>query len=81
MRQGLRLENRTQSHAMSSLNHAALSQAAAEARGLAIDAVHKCNSGHLGLPLGAAEIGAVLFGSGGGPPPTAADEAQHKVER
>ena len=48
---------------MSSLNHAALSQAAAEARGLAIDAVHKCNSGHLGLPLGAAEIGAVLFGS------------------
>ena len=63
MRQGLRLENRTQSHAMSALNHAALSQAAAEARGLAIDAVHKCNSGHLGLPLGAAEIGAVLFGS------------------
>ena len=48
---------------MSALNHAALSQAAAEARGLAIDAVHKCNSGHLGLPLGAAEIGAVLFGS------------------
>ncbi len=48
---------------MSHLNHAALSQAATEARGLAIDAVHKCNSGHLGLPLGAAEIGAVLFGS------------------
>lgn len=48
---------------MSDLNHAALSQAATEARGLAIDAVHKCSSGHLGLPLGAAEIGAVLFGS------------------
>lgn len=40
----------------------ALTQAAAEARGLAIDAVHACSSGHLGLPLGCAEIGAVLFG-------------------
>jgi len=39
-----------------------LRQAATIARGLAIDAVHACNSGHLGLPLGAAEIGAVLFG-------------------
>jgi transketolase len=27
-----------------------------------MDAVAKCKSGHLGLPLGAAEIGAVLFG-------------------
>ena len=41
-----------------------LSLAANQARGLAIDAVHKSNSGHLGLPLGAAEIGAVLFGGG-----------------
>ena len=48
---------------MSELNHEALSRAAAEARGLAIDAVHACSSGHLGLPLGAADIGAVLFGS------------------
>jgi transketolase len=40
-----------------------LALAANQARGLAIDAVHKCSSGHLGLPLGAAEIGAVLFGS------------------
>jgi transketolase len=39
-----------------------LAQAANQARGLAIDAVHKCASGHLGLPLGCAEIGAVLFG-------------------
>lgn len=39
-----------------------LSRAANEARGLAIDAVHACSSGHLGLPLGCAEIGAVLFG-------------------
>ncbi|HSI11668.1 MAG TPA: transketolase [Chthoniobacter sp.] len=44
------------------LNIAALSKAAAEARGLAMDAVHKCASGHLGLPLGCAEIGAVLWG-------------------
>ena len=42
-----------------------LSNAANEARGLAIDAVHACSSGHLGLPLGCAEIGAVLFGDGG----------------
>src|SRR3954470_18691875 len=39
-----------------------LAQAANQARGLAIDAVHKSSSGHLGLPLGCAEIGAVLFG-------------------
>ncbi|HZZ57252.1 MAG TPA: transketolase [Opitutaceae bacterium] len=39
-----------------------LSQAATQARGLAIDAVHACSSGHLGLPLGCAEVGAVLFG-------------------
>ncbi len=39
-----------------------LSKASNEARGLAIDAVHACASGHLGLPLGCAEIGAVLFG-------------------
>jgi transketolase len=44
------------------LNTAALSKAATEARGLAMDAVHACASGHLGLPLGCAEIGAVLFG-------------------
>ncbi|MFZ4765440.1 MAG: transketolase [Roseimicrobium sp.] len=44
------------------MNKALLQQAANEARGLAMDAVHKCSSGHLGLPLGAAEVGAVLFG-------------------
>lgn len=44
------------------MNTTILSRAADEARGLAIDAVHACNSGHLGLPLGAAEVGAVLFG-------------------
>ncbi len=44
------------------MNNTLLAQAANEARGLAMDAVHKCSSGHLGLPLGCAEIGAVLFG-------------------
>lgn len=44
------------------LNTEILAQACAQARGLAIDAVHKCSSGHLGLPLGATEIGAVLYG-------------------
>ncbi len=44
------------------LNEKALARAANEARGLAMDAVHTCSSGHLGLPLGCAEIGAVLFG-------------------
>jgi transketolase len=44
------------------INLAALSQAANEARGLAMDAVHTSNSGHLGLPLGCAEIGAALYG-------------------
>jgi transketolase len=39
-----------------------LAQAATTARGLALDAVHASQSGHLGLPLGCAEIGAVLFG-------------------
>src|SRR5580658_10377934 len=39
-----------------------LSQAATIARGLAMDAVQTSQSGHLGLPLGCAEIGAVLFG-------------------
>jgi transketolase len=39
-----------------------LAKAANQARGLAIDAVHKAGIGHLGLPLGAAELGAVLYG-------------------
>lgn len=44
------------------INKEILSKAATEARGLAMDAVHKCSSGHLGLPLGCAELGAALFG-------------------
>ena len=45
------------------MNQPILQKAANEARGLAMDAVHQCSSGHLGLPLGAAEVGAVLFGA------------------
>jgi len=47
---------------MSTLPQDILAAAAKTARGLAIDAVHACQSGHLGLPLGCAEIGAVLYG-------------------
>ncbi len=46
---------------MSTLPLENLAQAATIARGLAMDAVHASQSGHLGLPLGCAEIGAVLF--------------------
>lgn len=44
------------------MDNETLQKAANEARGLAIDAVEARASGHLGLPLGCAEIGAVLFG-------------------
>ncbi len=44
------------------LNVEVLSRAANEARGLAMDAVEASKSGHLGLPLGCAELGAVLYG-------------------
>jgi len=40
----------------------ALAKAADESRGLAMDSINKAKSGHMGLPLGCAEIGAVLFG-------------------
>jgi len=45
-----------------SLNFEILSRAADEARGLCMDAVQASQSGHLGLPLGCAEMGAVLYG-------------------
>lgn len=44
------------------MNTLLLQEAANQARGLAIDAVHAAGIGHLGLPLGCAEIGAVLYG-------------------
>jgi len=41
----------------------ALLTAANEARGLAMDSIAAAHSGHMGLPLGCAEIGASLYGS------------------
>jgi transketolase len=42
---------------------AALATAANEARGIAMDSIAAAHSGHMGLPLGCAEIGSVLWGS------------------
>ena len=47
---------------MSKLPIESLAKAATIARGLALDAVQASQSGHLGLPLGCAEVGAVLYG-------------------
>ncbi|MBR2144875.1 MAG: transketolase, partial [Akkermansia sp.] len=44
------------------MNTEILQKAANQARGLAIDAIYDKASGHMGLPLGCAEIGAVLYG-------------------
>ena len=44
------------------MNVEILQKAANEARGLAIDAIFDKASGHMGLPVGCAEIGAVLYG-------------------
>jgi len=41
----------------------ALATAANEARGLAMDSIAAAKSGHMGLPLGAAEVGSILYGS------------------
>ncbi|MDO5471285.1 MAG: transketolase [Akkermansia sp.] len=44
------------------MNTEILQKAANEAKGLAIDAIFDKASGHMGLPIGCAEIGAVLYG-------------------
>ena len=44
------------------MNTTALSAVANSVRSLAIDAVEKAKSGHPGLPMGCAELGALLYG-------------------
>ena len=44
------------------MNIKALEKVALSVRALSIDAIEKANSGHPGLPMGAAELGAVLYG-------------------
>ncbi|MCL2127879.1 MAG: transketolase, partial [Treponema sp.] len=44
------------------MNITALEKTALSVRALSIDAVQKANSGHPGLPLGTAELGAILYG-------------------
>lgn len=44
------------------MNTKALEKVALSIRALSMDAVQKANSGHPGLPMGAAELGAILYG-------------------
>jgi len=56
--QGLKMATEVETDKM-----AALATAANEARGIAMDSIAAAKSGHMGLPLGCAEIGATLYGS------------------
>ncbi|QQO09661.1 transketolase [Breznakiella homolactica] len=44
------------------MNIKALEKVALSVRALSMDAIEKANSGHPGLPMGAAELGAILYG-------------------
>jgi transketolase len=59
---GVRAVTSLKSAAVEVDTKAALATAANEARGLAMDSIAAAHSGHMGLPLGAAEIGATLYG-------------------
>merc|ERR1719394_2349106 len=60
---GVRQSTILMSTAVDADTKTSLATAANEARGLAMDSIAAAHSGHMGLPLGAAEVGAVLYGS------------------
>lgn len=60
---GVRQYTELKAAAVDADTKAALATAANEARGIAMDSIAAAHSGHMGLPLGTAEVGAVLYGS------------------
>merc|ERR1719394_2243136 len=60
---GVRQSTILMSTAVDADTKTSLATAANEARGLAMDSIAAAHSGHMGLPLGAAEVGAILYGA------------------